>query len=322
MEIKVLIPEQEFSIQVDVPSKPPEDPPGDVWEPQKIVGAQNFVWEDKKIVGSKGDIGGLILENCSRGSILRFDISKSRFSGLWLKNCQDIVVEGGRFHDNGRQKGNTRVGHGIFISGPKTKNIRINGVECDHNWEDGAQQNKDLPPDFLGVYEDCGFHNNGENGFDGKGGNARFLKTKMWDNGHRQKGMEAVVLHNNFVSAEFEECDLKLLAGEHYAGVINGGDKSGVRVKVRGGVLSVNGADSFVLEKGNAWDVEGAELIGSPKKPAINVGGSLRLVENTISSPYAGGQKALVFRGDFYPLESLKGALGSEGSDFYVRGNA
>lgn len=282
---------------------------------QEFVDEDNLVIEAKKVEGGSG----LKFTRCRNVTIRNLEISGSRFSGLWFNNCQDVVVEGGRYHHNGRMKGDTRVGHGIFLSGGDTQDILIKDVECFENWEDGVQQNKNLPSDVLIEYQNCRFYENGENGFDGKGGQARFLACEMWGNGSRQKGMEVVILHKGFSFAEFEDCVLKIRPEEHYASCINA--SGGARVDVRNSELDASAADSFALEgkRGCEFRVEGTKLRCGRVKPLVRIdSGSLFLLDSQLKKPRK--RNWIVHRGKSYGREEV--LVGIDTPDLHVSGIA
>ena len=282
---------------------------------QEFVGQENLVIEGKKVEGGSG----LKFTRCRNVTIRNLDISGSRFSGLWFDSCQDVVVEGGRYHHNGRLKGDTRVGHGIFLSGGDTQDVLIKGVESFENFEDGVQQNRNLPQDVLIEYRNCRFYENGENGFDGKGGQARFFACEMWGNGSRQNGMEVVILQSGFSFAEFENCVLKIRPKEHRASCINAA--GGARVNVRNSELDASAAKSFALEgkRGCEFRVEGTKLRCGKAKPLVRIdNGSLFLLRSKLKKPKT--RDWIVHRGKSYGREEV--LVGIEKPDLHVSGVA
>lgn len=266
-------------VEVDVPDvSAPPPVTREALSPQVYSGVNSLVLEHKVVTGG----AGLKFVNCNGLVLKDIEVTKSSFSGIWLDNCKNVVVDGCVLHHNGREQtsaGNSgRLGHGLFISGANSSNIKVTNVEAYGNFEDGCQQDPSLTTTVT--YEDCDFHDNMENGFDGKGGYAVMSGMLMENNGDG-RGMEAIVLHQQFKGLVINDSTLSLKVGENGASGIN---TSAGYIRMENVQVNTSMCESIPVE--SSWSeitAYNCQFIGSKTKPLARSTGGAKMAFTSCS---------------------------------------
>jgi hypothetical protein len=133
--------------------------------------------------------GGIHLQGCPGAIIRNVLVTDAEGHGINLIDCPEAKVEGVASIRNGTGSENKRVGHGLHVNG-KSANIEVSSFLSAYNIEDGVQQGNSCVG--LVRYRSATLVNNGENGFDGKGGSAVFESSTVIQH---TRG-EAILLHN------------------------------------------------------------------------------------------------------------------------------
>lgn len=199
-----------------VPAEPWANAGGDPSVRTLYTGPLTINDQDGFVLANMRVLGQLRLNNCRNAHIINCEFTNASFSGLWLDNCSDFLVQDCHTHHNGsRNSRGNPVGHGLFFSGNSTGEVWATWSH--DNIEDGSQFSPSMTGEVL--FSECNFERNEENAHDHKGaGKAIFSNCRLTtdfqessDPDYTENPGEVVLLHQNAGRVELYNCLLESL---------------------------------------------------------------------------------------------------------------